>query len=94
MTLRPYSLALFLISIPISYIAFMLVVWGVAVVPHVGPESPSLTAAFAVVSFWYVLSCYAWIPATWLVGSVGITVVRRRRGNTSLRARSERSARG
>lgn len=40
MALRPYSLKLFLISIPISYITFMLLVWVVGVLPHVGTRKP------------------------------------------------------
>lgn len=74
---RAYSLKLFLISIPVSYIGFMIVFWGVGVLPHGTPGGPSLTAGFVVVSWWYALSCYVWIPLTWLVGSLAIAIIRR-----------------
>ncbi|AZG47168.1 hypothetical protein D7316_03776 [Gordonia insulae] len=76
--LRPYSLKLFLVSIPISYALFMIAFWGIGIVPHRGPGATGLGASFAVVSLWYALSCYVWIPLTWLASSFGIAMFDRR----------------
>ncbi|GAA3709527.1 hypothetical protein [Gordonia hankookensis] len=76
--LRPYSLKLFLLSVPVSYLIFMIVFWAAGVLPNRGPGATSLGASFAVVSLWYVLSCYVWIPLTWLASSFGIAALRRR----------------
>jgi hypothetical protein len=77
--LRPYSLRLLLISVPISYGAFIFVVWGIGVLTHRPPGDPSIVSSFAVVSVWYALSCYVWIPLTWIASSFTIATFRRRR---------------
>ncbi|MYR07748.1 hypothetical protein GTV32_16205 [Gordonia sp. SID5947] len=77
--LRPYSLKLFLLSIPVSYLVFMALMWGVGGVADPAPGHPSLWSSFVVVSMWYGLSCYAWIPLTWISISVTTTIAGRRK---------------
>ncbi len=77
--LRPYSLKLFAIAIPLSYLVFIVTFWAIGVLPNRSPGDPSIASSFAVVSLWYALSCYVWIPLTWIATSFAIAAFGRRK---------------
>ncbi|PXW28983.1 UNVERIFIED_CONTAM: hypothetical protein DES50_11017 [Williamsia faeni] len=75
--LRPYSAGLFLLAIPVSYVLFVGIL--IVMLTVVDRTFFDVSDGIYVFSIWYGVSCYIWIPATWLMLSViGRAVTKRR----------------
>lgn len=75
--MRPYSAGLFLLAIPASYGLFVSIL--ILLLMVVNRTFFDITDGIFVFSIWYAVSCYIWIPGTWLMLSViGRTVMKRR----------------
>ncbi len=75
--LRPYSFGLFILSVPISYVAF---VFGLIVLLTLVERTFfDLSDGIFYFSILYGLGCYLWIPGTWLLLSIGGRFLQKRR---------------
>ncbi|PVY28609.1 hypothetical protein C7458_108284 [Williamsia muralis] len=76
---RPYSIYLFVLAVPVSYVSF---VFGFNVLLMIVERTIfDVSDGIYYFSITYVVSCYLWIPATWLLLSIGGRFVQRRRAS-------------
>lgn len=82
---RPYSFGLFILSLPVSYISF---VFGLLVLLMIAERTlVDLSDGIYLFSIAYGVSCYLWIPGTWLLLSIGGRFLQKRRAERSNTAR-------
>ena len=75
--IRPYSFYLFVLAVPVSYVSF---VFGFNVLLMIVERTIfDISDGIYYFSITYVVGCYLWIPATWLLLSLGGRFVQRRR---------------
>ena len=78
--LRPFSFGLFVLSVPISYVAF---VFGLVVLLMLVERTFfDISDGLFYFSILYGLGCYLWIPGTWLLLSIGGRFLLKRRARS------------
>lgn len=78
--IRPFSFGLFVLSLPISYIAF---VFGFIILLMIAERTLiDLSDGVYYFSITYAVSCYLWIPGTWLLLSIGGRFIQTRRARS------------